>query len=78
VTFDDDTTESHERRIARCREQSCRKQIIWLENPATGRNVPVDADTVAPDHEYFDVSKGHVSHFKTCTAPNKFSKGKGK
>ena len=43
---DDDTSEAHEKRIGRCREQSCRKQIIWLENPATGKNVPVDADTV--------------------------------
>ena len=45
--------ERHERRIVRCREQSCRKQIVYLPNPQTGSNVPVDADTVEPaDTEY--------------------------
>lgn len=58
-----------------CREPSCRKLIVWLTNPATGKTVPVDADTVKPEHDHFDSKLGHVSHYKTCTAPNKFSKG---
>lgn len=79
MTFADDDEdprliEAHERRIGRCREQSCRKQIIWLKNPKTGKSVPVDADTVAVTDQEFD-SERHVSHFKTCTAPNRFSKG---
>jgi hypothetical protein len=61
-------------RVVACREDSCRKPLIWLKNPATGKSVPVDAETVeATDTEY--VSGRHVSHFKTCTAPNRFSKG---
>lgn len=76
MTFDDDTTEAHERRIGRCREQSCRAQIVWLENPDTGKSVPVDADTVKPEHDHYDAELGHVSHFKTCSAPGRFSKGK--
>lgn len=62
-------------RVVACREPSCGKPIIWLKNPATGKTVPVDAATVeASDTEY--VKGRHVSHFKTCTAPNRFSKGK--
>lgn len=77
MTFEtDDTTEAHERRISRCREPTCRAQIVWLENPSTGRNVPVDAETVKADDEHFDTNKGHVSHFKTCKTPARFSKGK--
>lgn len=76
MTFEaDDTTEAHEKRVARCREPSCRAQIIWLPNPATGKNVPVDADTVKPDDVEYESGR-HVSHFKTCTAPNKFSRGR--
>jgi len=75
MTFDDaHTTEEHERRIVRCRENACRARIIFLENPETGKKVPVDADTVeADDNEY--VKGRHVSHFTTCTAPKRFSKG---
>lgn len=62
-------------RAVECREESCRKPLIWLKNPATGKTVPVDASSVgAMDTEY--VSGRHVSHYKTCTAPNRFSKGK--
>jgi len=62
MSFDDDTTEAHERRITRCR--SCRARIIWLKTTA-GKNMPVDADTVEPDDEEFDHER-HVSHFATC------------
>ena len=75
MTLDDaDTTQAHERRIVRCREPKCRARIIFLENPASGKKVPVDADTVEADDEQY-VPTRHVSHFKTCTAPNRFSKG---
>jgi hypothetical protein len=59
-----------------CREPTCRKLIVYLRNPKTGKNVPVDAETVQPDHDHYDAELGHVSHFKTCSAPNRFSKGK--
>jgi len=74
MTFDDDTTEAHEKRIVRCREDACRARIIFLENPETGKKVPVDADTVEADDTEYDGAR-HTSHFKTCKAPNRFSKG---
>lgn len=62
-------------RVVACREESCKKPIIWLRNPATGKSVPIDAETVeASDAEY--VKGRHVSHFKTCKAPNRFSRGR--
>jgi hypothetical protein len=75
MAFDEDTTEEHERRIVRCREAGCRARIIFMLNEATGKRVPVDADTVGPSDDQYDPSR-HVSHFKTCTAPNRFSKGR--
>lgn len=60
--LDDDTTEAHERRITRC--NSCRARIVWLKT-AAGKNMPVDADSVEPEDDEFDLSR-HVSHFSTC------------
>lgn len=60
--FDDETTEAHERRITRCK--SCRERIIFLRT-ATGKQMPVDADTVEPDDDEFDHER-HTSHFATC------------
>lgn len=62
MSFDEDTTEEHEKRIVRCK--SCRAQIIWLPTEA-GRAMPIDADTVAPGDEEYEPGK-HVSHFATC------------
>jgi hypothetical protein len=56
-----------------CKEESCRKPIVWLRNPETGKTVPVDAETVGADHDHYDRALGHVSHFLTCTKPNRFS-----
>lgn len=70
--FDESTTEQHERRITRCREQDCWARIIWLKT-VQGKNMPVDADTVEPVDDEFDPSK-HTSHFATCTAPSRFRK----
>jgi hypothetical protein len=74
--LEEDSTEAHERRIRRCSQQGCRTQIIFLPNPATGRSVPVDADTVEPEHSEYDPAAGHISHFRTCTAPDRFSKSR--
>lgn len=63
----DDTSAPHELRITRCREPFCRARIIWLENPATGKNVPVDADTVKPEDEIFDSTK-HTSHWRRTSS----------
>lgn len=66
MSFEEDTTEAHERRITRCR--SCRARIIWFET-TLGKKMPVDADTVEPEDEELDL-KRHVSHFVTCPSAN--------
>lgn len=73
MTFDDQDTaaERHEARIRNCR--SCQKRIVFLENPASGKSVPVDEDTVEENDDAFDSSR-HVSHFTTCDKPEKFSR----
>lgn len=63
MTFEAETTEEHERRITRCR--TCNARIIFLPT-AAGRNMPVDADTVEPEHQLFDVDLGHENHWATC------------
>lgn len=67
---------AHDRRQVRCTEATCAKLIVYLPNPKTGKTVPVDAQTVAATHDHFDGALGHVSHFKTCTKPGRFSKSK--
>lgn len=62
MSFEESTNEAHERRITRCR--TCHAQIIWFKTE-TGKNMPVDADTVAPEDEELDLDR-HVSHFRTC------------
>lgn len=59
--------EIHERRIKHCR--SCRAPIIWFRT-AAGKQMPVDADTVAPGELELDLKGGHVSHFATCPNAN--------
>ena len=66
MSFEEDTTEEHERRIVRC--SSCRAKIIWFKTPA-GKNMPVDADTVEPTDDALDLSR-HKSHFATCPNAN--------
>lgn len=66
MSFEEDTTEAHERRIVRC--SSCRARIIWLKTRA-GKNMPVDADTVEADDDDLDLER-HVSHFATCPQAN--------
>jgi hypothetical protein len=73
VSFEEDTTEEHERRIVRC--SSCRARIIWLKT-AAGRNMPVDADTVEPGEEIFEPNSDHISHFATCPNANNHRKRK--
>jgi hypothetical protein len=70
MTFNEDTTEKHERRITRCR--ACNQRIIFLET-SSGKKMPVDADTVEPDDDEFDGSR-HTTHFSTCTKPDYFRK----
>lgn len=70
MSFEEDTTDEHERRITRC--SSCRARIVYLVT-ATGKNMPVEADTVEPTDEEFD-SKRHESHFAKCPNANQHRK----
>lgn len=67
MSFEESTTEAHERRIVRC--SSCRAKIIWFKT-AAGNNMPVDADTVEPEDEVLDLTR-HKSHFATCPNADK-------
>ena len=64
MSFENDTTEEHERRVTRCR--SCNARIIFLTT-SRGRKMPVEADSVEPDDEEFDAGR-HESHFARCKA----------
>lgn len=57
----------------RCR--ACGAEIVFLRSPRAGidSRVPTDASTVNPGDEVFEPGR-HVSHFRTCTDPNRFSK----
>ena len=70
MSFEEDTTEAHERRITRCR--SCQARIVWLKT-AAGKNMPVDADTVEPEDTEYDAER-HESHFATCPTANQHRK----
>ena len=69
---DDSTTEAHERRITRC--NSCRARIIFLET-AAGKKMPVDADTVEPGDQVFDLER-HESHFASCPNATQHRRGR--
>ena len=56
-----------EHRTASCR--SCGADIVWFENPKTGKKMPVNAETVEVGDEQLDLSH-MVSHFATCPQAN--------
>ena len=63
MTFEDgETTEEHERRITRCK--TCHSRIIFLPT-ASGKQMPIEADSVEPNDTVFDPAK-HESHFAKC------------
>jgi hypothetical protein len=72
VTFEETTTEAHERRIVRC--SSCQAKIIWLLTKNL-KPMPVDADTVEPADSTFNHAR-HKSHFATCPNANQHRKRK--
>lgn len=74
MSFEESTTEAHERRIKRCKPP-CNAKIIWFKTEA-GRNMPVDADTVRPEEDEYDPSR-HISHFASCPNANKHRKKRG-
>lgn len=72
MSFDEPTdADRHELRIRNC--TSCSARIVFLENPSTGRTVPVDAETVEASDQAFDSSR-HASHFRSCPNASKHSR----
>ena len=59
-------------RPMRCRE--CDEYIVFLPT-STGKQMPIDADSVDEDDTEFDPKK-HVTHFSTCTNAARFRKPK--
>lgn len=60
-------------RITACR--SCGREVVWLAT-ATGRRMPVNADTVKEDDAVFD-PKAHTSHFADCPQADAWRKRRG-
>lgn len=52
--------------------RSCGEYIAFLKT-ASGKSMPVDAESVTEGDEEFDKDV-HVSHFATCPDANKFRK----
>lgn len=72
MTCDEPTAaDRHELRIRNC--TSCQARIVFLENPSSGKTVPVDADAVEEGDDAYDSSR-HTSHFRTCSDPGKHSR----
>ena len=57
-------------RTVPCR--SCGQYIVFLPT-ATGKTMPVDAESVDEGDDEFDPKK-HISHFSTCPEADKFRK----
>lgn len=59
-------------KLAWCK--ACEAPIVFLTNPDTGAQSPVDVTSVRPTDTAYNKDR-HISHFKTCTDPDRFSKG---
>jgi len=57
-------------KYARCKK--CGASIVFLPT-TTGKQMPVNADTVVHPYAYFDI-KVHRSHFADCPAASVFRK----
>jgi hypothetical protein len=54
--------------------KACGAEIHFLKT-ATGRLIPVNAETMDAADEYFDPKeRGHVTHYATCSDPARFRK----
>jgi hypothetical protein len=53
---------------------SCGAAIVWLET-ASGKSMPVNAETARADDHFFD-DEIHVSHFSSCPHANQHRKTK--
>ncbi len=56
--------------------RACGKQIAFLDSATnSAKMVPVDISSVREGDKVYDKTR-HVSHFKTCSDPARFSKAK--
>jgi hypothetical protein len=77
-------------RSSQCSGDTCRAIIYWIENPATGRKIPIDCDVAggeAPSEKLdprqtdafggsaFEHDGRGVSHFTTCADVDQFTRG---
>lgn len=77
-------------RSSQCSGETCRAVIYWIENPATGRKIPIDCDVdggEAPTEKTdprqlnafatsaFEHDGRGVSHFTTCCDVDQFTRG---
>lgn len=65
-----------------CVEKNCGMKFYYIKNQETSKFIPVDVDSLSEDDiqklqrfdtVYYDKTR-HVSHFKTCKNPNRFSR----
>ncbi len=60
-----------------CEAEGCDTEIVFLKKAdGSGGAVPVDLDSLNGDEDettQFSSKAGHVSHYKTCKDPNRFS-----
>lgn len=59
-------------KTVRCR--ACDQYIVFLPT-ASGKQMPVDAESVTEGDELFD-SQVHISHFATCPEADRFRRRK--
>lgn len=65
-----------------CAELTCHGLLAFLRNAETGRLVPADWDTLSTEEkEHYEagreicfIPEKHVSHYKTCKNPNRFTR----
>ena len=71
-------------RVVICRSDKCKKEMVFLINAETGHALPIDFSSLTMDEKH-GLTKGinvlyndqhHISHYKTCADPNRFSKKK--
>ena len=58
-------------KISRCR--SCGEEIVWMKTDA-GKNIPVDAESVADKEATIFDQDQMIAHFATCNYPNLWRK----
>ena len=70
MSFEEDTTEAHERRITRCK--SCRARIVWLKT-VTARTCRSTPTPLKLHDEVYEHGR-HVSHFRPARKANQHRK----